>query len=285
MKQISQIYDSKADKLYSISDGGFPTVVFGRCIPINAVPGTKYYFEDGCIKLSSKDVESTGMSVIDSKGNWSYIYETENNKSCIFTVPKDFEYSKLSDQEYVEACVSDAQFLNANTTSPNYVIRDGKLICVKKICISNCAREKRPYSFDKLVYTTNYINVAANNFETRVGQEGESPRDLIVYCYSKKNQRIQRCSYDDGQVERVTIGKIKLKKLRRRKCFSIWSTDDLRHARAGASYDLKNKFMVTTVGRKKRLESVYKYFFESIPTGVRVVDGDIVGLFRRWVIS
>jgi len=51
----------------------------------------------------------------------------------IFTVPEDLDFSKMNDVEYVRQFCRTGVNLNANTMSANFIIRDGKIICVKQI--------------------------------------------------------------------------------------------------------------------------------------------------------
>ena len=133
----SRVHSKEDGKVYNILPlGDMPTVVFGRVIKPNSVPGMQYYFSDGRVKYK---VNTEG-----GYGGWEmtipFIDEEHTGGAgnprqlpCIFTVPEDLDFSRMGDVEYVRQFCRTAGNLNANTMSPNFIIRNGKIICVKQI--------------------------------------------------------------------------------------------------------------------------------------------------------
>jgi hypothetical protein len=133
----SRIYSKEDGKIYNILPmGELPTVVFGRVIRPNSVPGMQYYFSDGRVKYK--------VDTLGGYGGWEmtipFIDEEHTGDAgnprqlpCIFTVPEDLDFSRMGDVEYVRQFCRTAIDLNANTVSPNFIIRNGKIICVKQI--------------------------------------------------------------------------------------------------------------------------------------------------------
>ena len=131
----SRIHSKEDGKVYNILPlGDMPTVVFGRVIRENSVPGMQYYFQDGMVKYKDEK-QDVGYSYVkpypnhSGGGSWGI--------ACIFTVPENLDFSKMDDVEYVKQYVRKARNLNANTTSQNFIIRDGNIICVRKLTIDS----------------------------------------------------------------------------------------------------------------------------------------------------
>jgi hypothetical protein len=132
---VSRVHNRQDDKLYNILPiGDMPTVVFGRVIRPNSVPGMQYYFQDGMVKYKDEE-HDVGYSYVKP-------YPINENEmvwgiACIFTVPENLDFSKMNDVEYVKQFVRKARNLNANTTSQNFIIRDGNIICIRKLTIDS----------------------------------------------------------------------------------------------------------------------------------------------------
>lgn len=127
--------NNKLNKEYS--------VVFGRAIPINSVnPGMRYYFSD-FIKI--KKLTEEQIDIIDDN-----IWERHESRKGItdyyvcnihgvINIPKDFDVNKfLTDIDYIKSLfkynrVDGIKNLNCKTNSPNFIIRNGKLICIKQL--------------------------------------------------------------------------------------------------------------------------------------------------------
>lgn len=131
---ITRINSSNENKIYNIEQyGSLPIVVFGRTIKPNSVPGTQYYFRDGIVKVNN-DMICGFEPIFIYGGNineWDGGTRIPSGQSCIFTVPDNFDFNKIHDHEYIASCCRSAQHLNANTVSPNYIIRNGEYICIK----------------------------------------------------------------------------------------------------------------------------------------------------------
>lgn len=123
---VYSVHNSQDDKLYNVlGRGDLPTVVFGRTVKEHSVPGTQYYFADGKVKF------------LTGSGVGFDLTEPCHDKygeivPCIFTVPEDLDFSRMNDVEYVKQFSRSAIKLNANTVSPDFIIRDGEFICIKK---------------------------------------------------------------------------------------------------------------------------------------------------------
>lgn len=129
----SRVHSKEDGKVYNILPlGDMPTVVFGRVIRENSVPGMQYYFSDGRVKWRDNNQQI----------GYSYVKPFPKNEDddnykwgipCIFTVPDNFDFSRLGDVEYTRQFCRTARKINANTLSPNYIIRGGELLCIKTI--------------------------------------------------------------------------------------------------------------------------------------------------------
>ena len=123
---VSRVHNKQDNKLYNILPmGDTPTVVFGRVIREHSVPGMMYYFADGQVKYL----------VHQGKGYLATIPIVDRDDEalpCIFTVPEDLDFARMDDVEYVKQYSRSAIKLNANTASPDFIIREGEIICVKK---------------------------------------------------------------------------------------------------------------------------------------------------------
>lgn len=128
----SRVHSKEDGKVYNILPlGDMPTVVFGRRLKKNSVPGMQYYFRDGRVKWQDGGDDFVKPFL----RNHDDISTRKWGIPCIFTVPEDYDWNKVSsgDYNYIKSCCRTADRLNANTVSPNYIIRDGELICVKTI--------------------------------------------------------------------------------------------------------------------------------------------------------
>ena len=89
------IHSSKDGKLYNIlGRGELPTVVFGRVIKPNSVPGMMYYFPDGVVKrkiLEGEEGNKNGY-IPCSGGEGKPNFEG----GAIFTIPENFNFSDSS---------------------------------------------------------------------------------------------------------------------------------------------------------------------------------------------
>lgn len=142
----SRIHSKEDGKVYNILPlGDMPTVVFGRVIRENSVPGMQYYFPDGRVKWHVED-SGEPYEYVTPYGN---VHEW--GTPCIFTIPDNFEYSKLTDVEYVKQYCRTAANLNAKTTSPYYIIENGHIKCIKpldapgKYVVVACKRRRTQY--------------------------------------------------------------------------------------------------------------------------------------------
>ena len=149
----SRVHSKEDGKVYNILPlGDMPTVVFGRVIRENSVPGMQYYFQDGMVKYKAEE-QDVGYSYVKPYP----IHENERvwGIACIFTVPENLDFSKMNDVEYVKQFVRKARNLNANTTSQNFIIRDGNIICVRKLTIDSynvISRTRRYKNHNKRSY-------------------------------------------------------------------------------------------------------------------------------------
>jgi hypothetical protein len=154
----SRVHSKEDGKVYNILPlGDMPTVVFGRVIRENSVPGMQYYFPDGWVKWHVEGSSKTFEHVTPYAVEEQELGEDKWGTPCIFTIPDNFDYSKLSDVEYVKQFCRKAQNLNAKTTSPYYVIENGHIKCIKpldapgKYVVVTCKRRKKIYN-DEPVY-------------------------------------------------------------------------------------------------------------------------------------
>ena len=221
---VGRIHSKEDDKVYNILPmGQIPTVVFGRVIRPNSVPGMMYWFGDGVLKKLSENTEY-GYEVCGFNGG-----ENIFGYPIIFTVPEDFDFSKMDDNNYVVKYVRSAEKLNANTTSPNYEIRGGELICVKK------------------------MKVVRGNYSGDVNKISLHGENLNFYVFMSKNIKI-------SHNKRVTIKKI----IKKYKCSDgdvdlMWLED--------IGNNWKNSFTIRLCGhRKKNKFSIYEYTFKKQAT-------------------
>ena len=157
----SRIHSKEDGKVYNILPlGDMPTVVFGRVIKPNSVPGMQYYFPDGWVKWHVEDSSKTFEHVTPyADPNSPDLWGTP----CIFTIPDNFDYSKLSDVEYVKQFCRKAQNLNAKTTSPYYVIENGHTKCIKPLdapgryVVVACKRRKKIYNGEPIYRKVNSV--------------------------------------------------------------------------------------------------------------------------------
>lgn len=144
---VSKVHNKQDDKLYNIlPTGDMPTVVFGRVIRPNSVPGTMYYFPDGVVKRKVLDGEEESVNGYKDAGN-GYIPcsncegKPHFERGVIFTIPENFNFSDMDNNDFISEHTKSAKQLNANTTSPNYVIRNGEIICIKMLNIKDNIRD------------------------------------------------------------------------------------------------------------------------------------------------
>lgn len=203
----SRIHSKEDGKVYNILPlGDMPTVVFGRVIKPNSVPGMQYYFPDGRVK----------WHVDGSTNNFEYVtpYTDPINPDawgipCIFTIPNNFDYSKLSDVEYVKQFCRKARKLNAKTTSPYYVIENGHIKCIKpldapgKYVIVACKRRKKMYNGEPVYRKVNSVRgivtmLEGNRFSDFLNGAGKG---LIDQTTAKPNK-----------FTLIPVGRVKYKK-------------------------------------------------------------------------
>ena len=131
MKTTSFIHSKETNQDYLINQNGvLPVVIFGRTIKENSLYGNMYYFNDNKIRVYA---HNNIFSDENNKTGYIEVQIEELRGPIIFTVPENMEFSRLNDPEYAKQFAKNAIYLNANTTSPNYIIRNGEIICVKKI--------------------------------------------------------------------------------------------------------------------------------------------------------
>lgn len=161
---VSRVHNKQDDKLYNILPmGDMPTVVFGRVIREHSVPGMQYYFSDGRVKYKVNTKGGYGgwemtIPFIDEK----HTGDAGNPRQlpCIFTVPENLDFSRMGDVEYVRQFCKTAINLNANTVSPNFIIRKGKIICVKQIDFGNnkiLSLKEDGDALNNEVYKSNFV--------------------------------------------------------------------------------------------------------------------------------
>lgn len=156
----SRIHSKEDGKVYNILPlGDIPTVVFGRVIKENSVPGMQYYFPDGWVKWHVEG-SSEGYEHVTPYGDGD---DSHWGIPCIFTIPENFDYSKLSDVKYVKQYCRKAQNLNAKTTSPYYIIENGHTKCIKpldapgKYVVVACKRRKKIYNGEPVYRKVNSV--------------------------------------------------------------------------------------------------------------------------------
>ena len=129
---VNRIHSKEDDKIYNILPiGQMPTVVFGRRLREQSIPGMQYYFSDGRVKW-----KNGGDSFVKPFPKDGYDETARQwGVPCIFTVPEDYDWSKVSsgDYDYIKQHCRKADRLNANTMSPNYIVRNGEIVCVKTL--------------------------------------------------------------------------------------------------------------------------------------------------------
>lgn len=109
-------------------------VIFGRCIPINAQCGSRYYYRD-VIKIKCGDV--TGIGDIDLS-QWKRTvthyeaYYTDAYLPVIVTIPKDFDYIRfVEDSEYRNSLCKPTDGNIENTAAPYWKIINGTPVFTK----------------------------------------------------------------------------------------------------------------------------------------------------------
>lgn len=125
--QISEVREQQVRK----------PVIFGRCIPINAQCGSRYYFEE-YIKI--KKCEAEKIQNLDLSG-WGYADTTcfcahepngVNRSHIIVTIPKDFDYRRfVEDLEYRNSLVTLTEGNIENTAAPYWHIINGRPVFTK----------------------------------------------------------------------------------------------------------------------------------------------------------
>lgn len=225
----SRIHSSSDNKVYNVLPvGEFPTVVFQRVIKPNSVPGTMYYFRDGKVKWRSS-----------AEGGFNSAQTSYSG--CIFTVPEDFDFSKMSqeDPSYVMEYTRSAENANLNTTSPNYIIRGGRIICIKKLDIRDAEHPE---------YCNNYrvLRIHGKKFLVRFYRscgllEGEYNEDTEEYKQNGLGGKRVRHRLFKGNYSGTDF---------------VEFDTNIHHSTAR---NLPSNFTIIPVGRNKRFKSVYQY--------------------------
>lgn len=122
--QISEVREQQVKK----------PVIFGRCIPINAQCGSRYYFEKN-IKIKKNDVfeifGTLDLSGWEIKSTWLETYELPDVR-IIVTIPKDFDYRRfVEDLEYRNSLVTQTDGNIENTAAPYWRIINGHPVFTK----------------------------------------------------------------------------------------------------------------------------------------------------------
>lgn len=120
--QISEVREQQVKK----------PVIFGRCIPINAQCGSRYYFENG-IKIKrceAEKIQNLDLSGWVSAPTWIEPVSCDNN--IIVTIPKDFDYRRfVEDLEYRYSLVTTTDGNIENTAAPYWHIINGHPVFTK----------------------------------------------------------------------------------------------------------------------------------------------------------
>lgn len=109
-------------------------VIFGRCIPMNAQCGSRYYYKD-TIKIKRGDV--TGIGDIDLSQWYRTVthYEVKYmdfTQPVIVTIPNDFDYIRfVEDSEYRNSLCKPTDGNIENTAAPYWKIIDGTPVFTK----------------------------------------------------------------------------------------------------------------------------------------------------------
>ena len=203
----SRIHSKEDGKVYNILPlGDMPTVVFGRVIKPNSVPGMQYYFPDGWVKWHVKG-SSEGYEHVTPYGEYG-----KWGTPCIFTIPDNFDYSKLSDVEYVKQFCRKAENLNAKTTSPYYVIENGHTKCIKpldapgKYVVVACKRRKKIYN-DEPVYRK--VNTVCGEVSMKEGMRFSN--FLNAYSKNVENPLLGQTKNEPNKFTLIPVGRVKYK--------------------------------------------------------------------------
>lgn len=120
--QISEVREQQVKK----------PVIFGRCIPINAQCGSRYYFYHG-IKIKTHDVLEENLDLSDwaQKSTWFETY-VDNSYHTLVTIPKDFDYRRfVEDFQYRKSLVTVTNGNIENTAAPYWHIVNGHPVFTK----------------------------------------------------------------------------------------------------------------------------------------------------------
>lgn len=132
--QISEVREQQVKK----------PVIFGRCIPINAQCGSRYYFAD-YIKIKHADVfeifgnfDLSGWTI---KETW-FQPTLDTHSPKIVTIPKDFDYRRfVEDSEYRKSLVTSADVNIENTAAPYWHIINGHPVFTKVASFNDTNRK------------------------------------------------------------------------------------------------------------------------------------------------
>ena len=77
----------------------------------------------------------------------------------IFNVPENLDFSRMNDVEYVKQFCRTAVSLNANTMSNNFIIINGKIVCIKSVDFDKNKILSRSFTSKKHTTGTQYKNL------------------------------------------------------------------------------------------------------------------------------
>lgn len=109
-------------------------VIFGRCIPMNAQCGSRYYYNDK-IKIKTNDVIKLDLDLYPTEWirvglDWYYYMRVEY--PTIVTIPKDFDYRRfVLDSEYRDSLYEYTDGNIENTAAPYWKIINGTPVFTK----------------------------------------------------------------------------------------------------------------------------------------------------------
>ena len=113
----------------------------------------------------------------------------------IFTVPEDLDFSRMNDVEYVRQFCRTAVNLNANTMSSNFVIRNGKIICVKEVDFgSNEALSNNGKKLNAIYKSRFRYKYLISNCRTRKNSRKIGKYRMI------KTDKVKRCIHNEFNI-------------------------------------------------------------------------------------
>lgn len=161
MEKLKKIFvDGKEYELAGSGEGGGTTtaapmkVIVGRAIGPNAQDGTIYYFQDGTPKFKALGVEGHASGYLENSGSihikghffiipegWSknpVVIDFFQKCANMYEIDTGGLFIIQADDNFVTLCKScvkyaDCSWLNCETTSPNFVVRQGKVRCIRSI--------------------------------------------------------------------------------------------------------------------------------------------------------